>query len=229
MNNARKDNLPLHRTLHYRKIRRLVSLLCKAEELNKEDYDLFNMRAYSCYGDTLNGKNVIYEVAAGTNCSPFVGDNLYDVIEIPAKENKEPYTGDYLLLVQNKDFDYWMFLEMYHKFDIYTTRATNRIHESVRMIPQGKYSISFDKNSVITVSKEERGFNCNFGGNRFRSEFFDQMNKRKQAYGLSAVDILNKICKREKNIPGSFVDNRAVKIYKKKSISKKQNNKSDKR
>ena len=72
MDNARND-LPLHKTLHYRKLRTLLKLMCDFEQINLAAYDIFHMTAYRCFGDSLNGKNVRFNVK-GSGCSPFVSN-----------------------------------------------------------------------------------------------------------------------------------------------------------
>ena len=70
------------------------------------------------------------------------------------------------------------------------------------------------------ISKEENGQNCDFGGNSFRNEYFDQIGIRKKAYKTNSIELLNDIAGRKQNIPGTFIGEKAVEIYKKKRKKK---------
>lgn len=79
------------------------------EAVSMENYDLDNITCYECTGETFKGYNVI--CSAGVGRSAWVNDNMYDVFEAPAIYNLGDYkfTGDFLYLAHNVDFDYWLF------------------------------------------------------------------------------------------------------------------------
>ena len=55
------ENTPLHKTVHWRNLRELITALCEYEHINLSEYDDKNIRCYRCFGNELKGKNVSYK------------------------------------------------------------------------------------------------------------------------------------------------------------------------
>jgi hypothetical protein len=213
--------LPLHQTLHYRRLREIVTDLCRYESINVSDYNLFNAKAYRCVGDELKGKNVRVAAAGKTNnFSCFVGDNNYEVIEYPKKSNTKSYTGDYLVLIRNRSFDYWLFGTFSHTHDEEKSEKMKTFVERAEYFIYGKYYV-LSAEGGIEINKDLNGRDCTFGANRFRYSYFDSFATRKKAYGVSIHQFLaNKKGVGNEYNPNAVLDCRSVQIYKKKKKKK---------
>lgn len=219
MRKASHNNIPLHKTLHFRHLREIVESLCDHEKLDKTKYNMRAMRAYKCFGKDLKGKNVSYKTNQGTTTtSCWVSDNKYDVIEIPTINSQNKFTGTYLILAKNQDFGYWIFGKMDVAIDIENTTKTNNIVENVLFEILGQYTLVLDDNKLSCVSKITDGSACNFGSDLCKNVKFDQIGVRKKAYAVLEEDELNRILKKPgKFVKESLIDSEAVEIFKKKT------------
>ena len=55
------NNLPLHKTVHWRRLRAILNQLCKYEELNKNDYDMEHITCYRTTGAEMQGENTLFK------------------------------------------------------------------------------------------------------------------------------------------------------------------------
>jgi hypothetical protein len=218
----RKGNdIPLHKRIHYRKVREAITELADYEGFDINDYDLFKMTVYETTGENLKGNNVTYNVAKGRSC--FVFNNWYDVVEVPSKSNKpgSPY-GEFLFFIYNSSFQYHIFGSMKVVLDVPRTRDTGMVQEYAHFKNHGKYEIVFGGgNSDNRIHKAEYGSNFDPGTVSNEHNFsFDSYNSRKIAYKTDRYKILAFAGVRNTD-PYKAVGNDAVKIYKKSKSTKK--------
>ena len=79
---------PLHKTVHWRRLRDLIQMLCDYEHINSSNYDLQNINCRRTVGNLLHGHNVSYDMC-DSGRSYFVTDNNYEVFEAPSRTNKK--------------------------------------------------------------------------------------------------------------------------------------------
>jgi hypothetical protein len=222
----RKGNdIPLHKRIHYRKVREAITELAEYEGFRVSDYDLFKMTVYETTGENMKGKNVSYNISNGRSC--FVYDNKYDIVEVPRNSNRQgsPY-GEFLFFIYNKSFQYHMFGSLKVTLDERKTRETGMIHESVYFKNHGKYEIVFGSgNGDNRIHKAEYGSNFDPGSSSDEHNFnFDSYNSRKIAYRTNRYKILASVGVKNTD-PYKTVGKSAVKIYNKNRPQSKPGNK----
>lgn len=75
--------LPLHKTVHWRRLKEIIQLLAKLEQIDLKKFDLDHITCYRSLGIDLCGKNVQFKTKG--NNAIWVSNNHYDVFEIPSK------------------------------------------------------------------------------------------------------------------------------------------------
>ena len=199
---------PLHKTVHWRKMRDLLRILCEYENI---DYSLYDFESINCRrtcGDLLEGSNVTCDIHDKSR-SYFVDNNKYDIFEVPKRGKKGQYYGSYLVLIHNTSFDFWLFGKM--------VSSLNR-NDSIRKraVKDTYFYDMFGHNSVVfgddvSFTKTKRGNAIDYG---LSSNSYNTYLDRKRSYHTNDSEILNKLGLR--NNPNNLVDNKSVKIYKKK-------------
>lgn len=218
MNQAR-DEQPLHKTLHFRRLRELIVALSNYEHLNIEQFNLNRMKSYRTMGINLRGKNVITG-GIGTN-SCFVENNHYNVIEVPVYGKENKHTGKFLFLAQNTDFNYYIFGFLNVSIDYKKTKETGKLNERVNFTILGKYTSSVSNENKIEVFKELSGAKMIYSTSAPTEKYFDSFGNRKSAFKVDAIQLAAKICgKTVKTDP--FIGTENVKIYKKKNNRNKR-------
>lgn len=203
---------PLHKTVHFRRLREVLHLLTEKEGVNLKDYDVNNIRCYQTYGLELKGKNVtVTNVPNSRTC--FVSNNKYDMFEIPSVKNKKgSCVGKFLVLIKNVSFNYYMLAELEYK--ILGTKNGHLVDEAVFYV-YGQYSIESNTKRQF-IKKLAAGKNCDFGDSKLQARGFDSSDFRKSVgYGTSAAKMFA-ASKHIKVNNLTVVDNSEVKIYKKK-------------
>lgn len=219
----RKGNdIPLHKRIHFRRVREAIREIAEYEGFNPDNYDLFKMTAYETVGENLKGKNVTYNIGKGRSC--FVYDNKYDVVEVPSLSNKpnSPY-GSFLYFIYNRSFQYHIFGEMTVSLDADATRRSGNVRERVHFENYGKYEIIFGSgDSDNRIHKAEYGSLFDPGTTSDEHNFdFDSYNSRKKAYKTDRYKILASVGVRNTD-PYRAIDSKEVKVYKKKPTGKRQ-------
>jgi len=206
---------PLHKRTHFRRIREIITELSNYEGFNINSYDLFHIKAYETVGQNLKGKNVKYNIDNGYSC--WVGDNRYEVFEVPAKSNREnsPY-GEFIYLAYNKSFQYYLFGKMQVELDVSTSKSNRFVNEDVYFRNYGKYSIVFGtRANDNSINKDEYGSKFDPGSHSSEHNFdFDTYNSRKIAYKTNKYKILESIGVRGLD-SGKIVGSDVVKVYNK--------------
>lgn len=225
---SENNSAPLHQRTHFRRIREIMICIAKYENINPRDYDLSKIRAYECFGQELQGKNVSYNTHNGR--SPWVSDNKYEIFEAPLLSNSGngPY-GGFLFLARNTSFDYYVFGTMRVNLQEEDTILNERLIESVSFYTTGKYQISYYNNDDH-ISKYEKGSKFDPGRPSSEVSFpFDSYNSRKKyGYRTDVEKILKSLGFRTNK--KRLVDTDRVQIYrKKKSTNKNHNNRSSKK
>jgi hypothetical protein len=206
-------DIPLYKRAHFRRIKEVLDEIADHEGYNINNYNIDKIAAYDTMGVNLRGRNVSYNVRDGYSC--WVGDNKYEIYEVPSKRNKigSPY-GDFLYLAYNKSFDYYLFGKLEVSLNASASRASKQINETVHYKNHGKYDIIFQQGENH-IKKIEYG--SDFDPGRQSSEEsanFDSYNSRKQAYRTSKHKILADLG--VSNINANKISgNDAVKIYNK--------------
>lgn len=221
----RKGNdIPLHKRIHFRRIRETISEIAEYEGFNPDSYDFLKMAVYETVGENLKGKNVTYNVGNGRSC--FVVNNKYDVVEVPSLSNKQGSAyGKFLYFVYNKSFQYHLFGEMTVTLDAESSRRSGNVRDRVHFENYGKYEIIFGSgNSENRIHKAEYGSLFDPGSSSDEHNFdFDTYNSRKQAYKTDRYKILESVGVRNID-PYKAIDRGEVKVYKskKKPAAKRQ-------
>ncbi len=216
----RKGNeVPLHKRIHYRRVREAITELAEYEGFNPSDYDLENMKVYETIGENLKGKNVKYNIGKERSC--WVYDNWYDFVEVPSIKNKpgSPY-GDFLFFAYNSSFHYHLFGSMRVELNRSRSVQSEMLEEEVHFRNYGKYEIVFGAGtSDNRINKVEYGSLFDPGAPSDEHNFsFDSYNVRKLAYGKDRYDILSSLGVNGKN-PNKISGSEPVKIYSKKKRS----------
>jgi len=209
-----KNNiLPLKDRAHFRRIREVISEIAKCENINILNYDLCDIQAYDTMGENLKGKNVSYNTEGNYSC--WVGNNNYEMFEVPAKGNrkKSPY-GDFLFLAINKNYDYYLFGSMVVALDEYQSTMLHSVIETVCYKPYGKYSIVFTDSENYIV-QQEYGYKFIPGVRSDEHNFsYDSYNTRKKyGYNTSEHEILESLGVNNLKT-NKLVSSDAVPIYK---------------
>lgn len=100
------NTVELHKLVHWSYLKKLIKKVAHMNRINISEYDIHNIRVYEATGLTFQGSNV--KTNLKNNGSPFTVDNHFEIYEIPRKNKKVRYLGDFMFLVYNKGFDYWM-------------------------------------------------------------------------------------------------------------------------
>lgn len=154
-NNA---NIPLYKRVHWRSFRAFLSKLCKQENIDISNFNTNKIMCYETLGDQLKGANVKYKP---NNLSCWVGDNRYEVYEIPSLQNHErSLSGHFLVFAYNLEFDYWVVAYMDHGVRTKESKQKNTIIEDILYTVIGRFVSSMTKvNSITytTISKIEDG------------------------------------------------------------------------
>ena len=218
-----KNGQPLHKVVHYRRLKELIlDFVDKEPEIDINQYDLEDIKAYYTYGHNLKGNNVTYNTKNGG--SPWVMDNFYEFYEIPSKSNSKdiPAYGKYLFLAFNTDFKYHLFGMMTVALNKEKTIEKHRIIENIHFKTLGRYQVTYlqGKNKL---HKSDYGSEFEPGLRSDTHTFaFDSFNDRKLNYKIDFYRILSKIDKDNSNhiSKKKIVSDTPVKIYKKKNTTK---------
>jgi hypothetical protein len=210
------NGLPLHKRVHFRRIREIITEIAKYENYNPEDYDMFKMTVYETVGQNLKGKNVSYNIQGGNSC--WVLDNKYDIFEVPSNWNKKgsPY-GEFLFLAYNKSFQYYLFGYMKVELDKQASISRRYIVEDVYFKSHGKFDIIFEKyDNHITKVEYGSKFDPGVSSNEHTFDF-DSFNTRKMAYHTDKYKILSSIDPSFRGTGDRYkvTGKQAVKVYKK--------------
>jgi len=202
---------------HWRTLKGLTKSLSNIENVNISSYNLDDVYCYQTLGSEMQGSNVTY--FANENYSCFVGDNTYDIYEVPLKRQSSnktllPIEGKKLCLAYNKDYNYWLFSEMEYYINNDSVKSTSMFSDSASFSIYGSYLVNFIDND-FNISKKYSGDICTFGTtSSTRSSLFDSLGTRKAAYQTSEAELVSTILGtnfKEKPI----IDKHKVKIYKK--------------
>lgn len=200
---------PLHKTVHWRRLRDLIQMLCDYEHINSSNYDLQNINCRRTVGNLLHGHNVSYDMC-DSGRSYFVTDNNYEVFEAPSKTNKKNSVyGSFLVLIHNTDFGYWMFGTMKVSLNKEKSLSSKILSEKYFYNIFGHYNVTLSDNP--TFRKTRRGDNISFGD--AENNLYCGCLGRKQSYHTSDSEILNKLGVNNNAHRVSGGD--TVKIYKK--------------
>jgi hypothetical protein len=200
---------PLHKTVHWRRLRDLIQMLCDYEHINCNDYDLQHIVCRKTIGSMLHGHNVSYDMCDNGR-SYFVTDNNYEVFEIGKKTNKKnSIYGSFLVLIHNTDFNYWLFGNMKVGLNANKSRATQILSEKYFYDILGQYNVTLSEKP--TFRKTRRGDNISFGN--AENDLYCGGLGRKQSYNTSDSEILNNLG--VKNKTNNLSGGSTVKIYKK--------------
>lgn len=203
-----KNKEPLHKTVHYRKLRTILSNIVKIEKnfINPNMFDDKHIICYRTSGDNLVGNNVKFTNIHKSRCC-FVGDNEYEVYEIPYINNnqKTPFSGEFLVLCYNVAFGYWLLLRMTERFIV----SNNVLKENIEFYSFGEYEVTNQEN--LSVKKVLNGNDCDRGNISFyNNDVFDKYRYRYYSYHIDKLGLIKKFDKKV------VADNTAVKIYKNK-------------
>lgn len=185
---AYNNKLPLYKVAKFRRIRQIVTSIARHEKINISLYNLEKIYCYRSHGRDLNGRRVSSNVVDDRFF--LVSNNLYEVYEIPNKSNTKPYTGQYLVLFYNTDFDYYILARMNHKVNI----SNGTLNESANFYAYGKYDILSCNAQGVKFYKSEAGHKLNYGFGSKDKETpnrFDSLGVRKRnGYHIEEKEIL---------------------------------------
>ena len=207
------NELPLHKTTHWRRLRGILNSLSSLEGVDLSTYNPEKIVCYRTIGSEMQGKNVKFHNTASRSC--WVMDNHYDFYEIPKTGNEKNIEGKFLFLAHNTDFDYWIFGQMEYRIN----KFSSSFSDNAEFLPYGTYDVTIDGNKHL-IQKKRLGRNTDYG---FKNPngIFDALGARKKAYNTSASKLLGKSAGIKQNMH-SLKGGDAVKVYKNK---KKKNNK----
>lgn len=200
----RNTMLPLHETVHYRRLRETITLIAKKYNVDLSKYNLNKIRCYRTNGNDLIGSNCKF-VGISPNRSCFVDDNYYEIYECPCTTNKHAFVGKYLLFVKNVSYNYYLLVEMNYSISAANGKArTNIVYKPIACCGMTV------NHSKITIDKWgkyylEPGFNLKTKAT---------LNERSNAYHYNDTKYVEENCKQFNN---EFIANKneTVKIYKK--------------
>ena len=197
-----KQNDKLYKTVHWRRLRKTVRLITKMEEINLSPFDLEHIKCYQTYGFELQGKNTVVENTRKRSC--FVGNNQYDVFEIPTLDNVGQLYGTFLVLTHNTSYDYWVLCRMEIK------------ENGTKIKPFGFYDVVIEGNEVAVTKKQSSGAtDIGEEPRESRNEKFDALGNRKIVYGTSQSNELGRLTGMKNNTE-DLKGGKDVPIYKKK-------------
>lgn len=211
-NNKTSDNT------HWRTFRGLAQSLCKIENIDISSYNFDDAYCYRTLGSEMQGSNVSYFTNKEYSC--FVGDNKYDIYEVPSKSSSSdksllPIEGEKLCFAYNENYKYWLFTDMEYYIDNDAVKNTLAFSDSASFSPYGVYFVDTTLDGSFKISKKYSGVNCDFGtiGSK-RATTFDSIGSRKSAYKTSENKIVNHILgiKSKKN---AIIGKQKTKVYKK--------------
>lgn len=211
-------HIPLHKRAHYRRTREVITEIAKHEKVQIRNYDLFNMRVFDTFGESLIGHNVSYNTPNDQSC--FVEDNQYDVFEVPHKDNKNmwPY-GKFLVLIFNSSFDYYFFGEMTVNLDREESIRNRFPEEHYHYKMYGRYTIVFETNkNFVTKTHHIKDWTVGYNSNEM-NYVADGWSVRKKSYKLNNHEILKRIGLQTTQ-QRKVVDKKPVDVYKKNKNNK---------
>lgn len=209
------NNIPLHKRVHWRRIKQILKEISEYEKINLADYDLEHITCYETVGNNLKGKTV--SSSATYKESIWVSNNHYEIFEVPSKSNHEKFNfcGNFIFLAYNTSKKYWLFGTLTDHIDYIKTKETLEVVENVKYNPFGQYSIVSGDDVMIT--KTVQGKQVNYGHTFNSNRQFDSFGNRKYNFSkLSNADVLGKILGNF-NKQDSAISKGKVKIYKKKN------------
>ena len=171
------QNLAFNNFVHFRKLRSILSKLCKYENKNLNYYDTRNIKCYQTIGDNMKAPTVKTKTVDGS--AIFVSDNRYYIAEIPNTRNKKDSpNGNFLFLAYNVSFDYWLFGEI----NVGKANNDSKFYtESVVIKPFGCYKIALTE-TIDSFIKTAEGRNISYGAHTYTHKIFDIFEDRKRAY-----------------------------------------------
>jgi hypothetical protein len=214
-------DIPLHKRVHYRRIKEIFREIGNYEGFNLNNYNLDKMTVYETVGENLKGKNVSYNIVDNNSC--WVKDNRYEIYEAPSAYNNQnsPF-GEFLFLAYNKSFDYYLFGLMTVELDEYASKRDRFVVESVYYKNHGKYTIVFQYGDN-NITKLEYGSKFDPGVSSSEHNFtFDSYNSRKKAYRTDSYKILQSIGVSGLN-SNKITGSSEVKIYNKNKSNRPSN------
>lgn len=209
-NMQEKTVLPLHETVHYRRLRETITLIAKNYNIDLSKYNLNKIRCYRTIGNDLIGSNCKF-VGISPNASCFVENNCYEIYECPCTTNKHAFVGKYLLFVKNASYNYYLLVEMDYSVSAVNGKArTNVIYRPIACCGM---TVSGNK---ITIDKWSKNDLENGNNLKTNAKFIWRSN----AYNYNDTKYVEENCKHFNN---EFLTNKneTVKIYKKNKKTKK--------
>lgn len=221
MVNASNGQIPLHKTLHFRRLRELFEALCNTEHIKAENYDFFNMHVYECYGSNLMGRTVTCEGLGSQGCSCWAPTEKYEIIEVPHKNNaRNNPTGCFLFLAKNVSKGYWLFGGLDCDVDTKESKKKLALVEKSVYFPISTLDIQMDGKrfefQILTNAARMKTYK------NIQNYTYDFNSARKKSYGTDRIKLLEKICNTQLNTT-NLIDKQAVKVYKKRFVKPKKN------
>lgn len=212
---------PLHARTHWRTIRSVMNEIGKYENIIVSNYNLNDITCYECFGDTFKGNYVTY--LSDADKSGWVSDNRYDVFEAPYHQNPKneyAFTGDFLYLAHNLDFDYWIFGKS--KDEVVYTTSPSKYSEIFTYSLIGRYEITFgNKPTNNYIKKVSNKHTLSLGNKTGSFKNFDELCTRKCAFERKSKDeVIKDLQKSRSKIEA--VGSEPVKIYKKRKSTKRR-------
>jgi len=186
---GKNNDIPLEQRAHWRRVREVITEIAKYEDINIQNYDLFNIRAYDYVGNGMAGTNVSYNTDNGR--SIFVEDNKYDIYEVPkiTNDDNSPF-GEFIFFIHDTSFDYYLFGIMTVSLNKSSSLANKIVTEKVHYKNYGKYMITYEEHNN-NINKVEFGVDYEPGFLSSNINYtYDQYNSRKHAYNTSNHKIL---------------------------------------
>ena len=205
-----KTMLPLHKTVHYRRLRETITLISKNCNVDLSKYNLNKIRCYRTNGNDLMGGNCSF-VGISPNRSCFVHNNDYEIYECPRTTNKHAFVGKYLLFIKNTSFNYYMLIEM--SYSISATNGKTKTSIVYKPLVCCGITVSGSKTIIDILEKRYLELGVNL---KTKASF----NARSNAYSYNDTKYVEENCKQFNN---EFITNKnePVKIYKKNKKTKK--------
>jgi len=210
---GKTNDIPLYKRAHFRRAREVITEIAKNENINIHNYDLFNIRVYDAFGQSVAGKNVSYNTDNGR--AIFVEDNKYDIFEVPKNTNvKDSPYGEFIFFIHNTSYDYYMLGILRVTLDEYATKSKKIVTEAVKYNNCGQYLISYEKHDNH-ITKAINGIDFDPGYLPSAVGYnFDSFNARKHSYDTSHHKILRNLGLRIESTK-NLTDNKKVEIYNK--------------
>ena len=129
--------------------------------------------------------------------SPFINTNLYDIFEIPKRENKQfKSTGNFLIIAHDLHCNLWIISYLKYYINYKDSIGTEIISDCAVFRPLGSYEV-MDNNGIYSLLKKD-SINSICYERHYRKGFFDNYHDRKKAYGETRAVILNKLNRKKK-------------------------------